>query len=88
MKTKLNRIPKFESYLDEAQFWDTHSPEDFPEQFKPTKVKFRHPLRIRLAVPLEESSVKELERIGRERGVEPVELARKWILERLGPIQS
>ncbi len=83
----VKRIPKFQTYEKEAHFWDTHSPEDFPEEFKEVKVKFRRPLRIRLAVPLEQSTVRELEKIGKARGVEPTALARQWILERLATTQ-
>ncbi len=83
----VKRIPKFSTYEEEARFWDTHSPEDFPEEFKEVKVRFRRPLQIRLAVPLEQSTVRELEKIGKARGVEPTTVAREWILERLATIQ-
>jgi len=86
-KKLVKRIPKFSTYEEEARFWDTHSPEDFHEEFKEVKVKFRRPLRIRLAVPLEQSTVRELEKIGKARGVEPTALARQWILERLATTQ-
>jgi len=40
------RIPDFNSYEDEAEFWDTHSPEDFPDEFEEVNVTFAHPLEI------------------------------------------
>jgi len=41
------RIPKFNSYQEEADFWDTHSPEDFPDEFEfDDSVTFAHPLEI------------------------------------------
>ena len=86
-KTTTSRIPKFKTYDEEAVFWDTHSSEDFPEEFKPVKVKFRKPLRIRLAVPLEPEEVKQIEKIGKERGIEPTALAREWILEHIATAQ-
>ena len=80
---KASPVPKFESYEDEALFWDTHSPEDFASEFKIVQAKFQRPLRIRLAVLLEASAVEQLERIGKAQGIEPVTLARQWIMERL-----
>lgn len=84
MKTNHHKdIPKFSSCEEEALFWDTHSPEDFPEEFTPVDVDFRRPLGFRLAVPLEPSSVAQLEKISKARGVEPVALAQQWILEHI-----
>ncbi len=82
-KKAVKRIPKFRGYEEEALFWDTHSPEAFPEEFKEVKVKFRRPLNIRLAVPLDKTVIKELERISKEQGTEPITLARQWIMERI-----
>jgi len=41
-----SRIPEFRSYEEEAEFWDTHSPEDFPGEFEVVDVTFAHPLEI------------------------------------------
>ena len=32
--TKTSRAPRFRACEEEALFWDTHSPEDFPEEFR------------------------------------------------------
>lgn len=46
-KTKGHRrIPRFKSYEEEADFWDTHSPEDFPEEFEEIKVEFAEPVLV------------------------------------------
>ena len=37
---KPTRVPKFKSYEEEAEFWDTHSPEDFPDEFQDVEVEF------------------------------------------------
>jgi hypothetical protein len=86
-KKSASRIPKFKTYEEEANFWDTHSSEEFSDEFKPVQVKFRRPLRMRLAVPLEQSTIKELEQIGKKRGIKPVALARQWILEQIAATQ-
>lgn len=50
MKTRTKRtsptIPAFRSHEEEAEFWDTHSPLDFPEEFEDVDVKFATPLQI------------------------------------------
>ncbi len=40
------RIPEFQSYEEEADFWDTFSPEDFPDEFEEVEVSFGKPLEI------------------------------------------
>lgn len=37
---KLTQVPKFKSIQEEADFWDTHSVLDFPDQFKVVKMDF------------------------------------------------
>jgi DNA-directed RNA polymerase specialized sigma24 family protein len=42
-KTQANKptkIPHFKTYQDEAEFWDHHSPEDFPNDFEEVDVEF------------------------------------------------
>lgn len=87
-RVKGTKIPKFKNVAQEAEFWDAHSPEDFPGEFETVEVEFKKPLRIRLGVPLEANTVRQLERIGRARGIEPSLLVRDWILERLALLQS
>ena len=41
-----SQIPEFRSYEEEAEFWDTHSPWDFPGEFEEVNVTFAHPLEI------------------------------------------
>jgi DNA-directed RNA polymerase specialized sigma24 family protein len=46
-KTGPSRIPEFQSYEEEAEFWDTHSPEDFPDEFEDApEITFAEPLEI------------------------------------------
>jgi DNA-directed RNA polymerase specialized sigma24 family protein len=41
------RIPRFRTYEEEAEFWDTHSPEDFPGEFENApEIRFATPLEI------------------------------------------
>jgi len=39
-----SRIPKFSSYEEEAEFWDTHDTEEFADELEEVEVKFHPPL--------------------------------------------
>jgi DNA-directed RNA polymerase specialized sigma24 family protein len=46
-KMRPSPIPEFQSYEEEAEFWDTHSPEDFPDEFEDAPdITFATPLEI------------------------------------------
>lgn len=78
------RIPKFNTPEEAGEFWDTHSPEDFPEQFKEVQVKFSRPLIKRgLTIKLDDETIQELRIIAQQKGIGPTTLARIWILEHL-----
>lgn len=40
---RTTKIPRFKTYEEEAEFWDTHSPEDFPDEFEEIQVQFAPP---------------------------------------------
>ena len=81
---KLSRLPKFKDEAEAAAFWDTHSPEDFPEEFEDVQVRFSRPLIKRgLTIKLSEETIQRLREIAQERGIGPSTLARMWILEHL-----
>jgi len=76
------KLPRFKSSDEEARFWDTHSPLDFPE-FKEVKVEIARPLGHVLAVRLDAKTIGQLGDIGRSKGLGASTLARMWLLERL-----
>jgi CopG antitoxin of type II toxin-antitoxin system len=79
----------FRSLEEEAEFWDTHSPLDFPDEWGPFKlVSGRRPLGHILAVRLDAKTLGRLASRAREQGIGPSTLARMWILERLGPEEA
>jgi DNA-directed RNA polymerase specialized sigma24 family protein len=44
---KPSLIPEFKTYEEEAEFWDTHSPLDFPDEFEEVNdIVFIRPLKI------------------------------------------
>ncbi|MBI2909306.1 MAG: hypothetical protein HYX92_16800 [Chloroflexi bacterium] len=81
---KRSQLPKFKGEAEAAAFWDTHSPEEFPEEFEDVQVRFAKPLMKRgLSIKLDEPTIARLTRLGREQGIGPSTLARMFILERL-----
>jgi len=78
------KIPRFESYEEEAEFWDTHDTTEFEDEFEPVEVTFAQGLvRRGLTVPLDEQTIELLQRVARERKTEPAVLVRIWILDHL-----
>jgi hypothetical protein len=83
-QTGITRVPKFQSEGEAAAFWDSHSPMDYPEEFREVEVRFARPLIKRgLTVKLSEDTISQLRQLASEQGVGPSTLARMWILEHL-----
>lgn len=82
--TKRRRIPGFKSVQEKAEFWDTHSPLDYPEEWIEVKqLKVERPLGHILGVRLDTRTLDRLAAIGHKNGIGPSTLARIWIMERL-----
>ncbi len=79
---KGKKIPRFKSYEEEADFWDTHSPLDYGS-WKEVKLEFAKPLIHTLGVRLDAKTITQLSRLGSELGVGPSTLVRIWIMEKL-----
>ena len=83
-ETEPKRVPKFKSEQEAAEFWDSHSPFDYPEEFKEVKVKFDRPLINRgLTVKLSDETLDQIKKIAQVQGVGPSTLVRMWVLEHL-----
>lgn len=79
---KGKKIPRFKSYEEEADFWDTHSPLDFGT-WKEVKLEFAKPLVHILGVRLDAKTIDLLAKLGGEMGIGPSTLVRMWVLEKL-----
>lgn len=79
---KGKKIPRFKSYEEEANFWDTHSPLDYGT-WKEVKLEVTKPLVHILGIRLDAKTIDRLSEIGNEIGVGPSTLARMWIIEKL-----
>ncbi|MDO8671952.1 MAG: CopG family antitoxin [Dehalococcoidia bacterium] len=78
------QIPKFHSIEEEAEFWDNHSPLDYPDEWTEARqTRVQRPLGHVLGVRLDAKTLDNLAGIGRNKGIGPSTLARIWIMERL-----
>jgi hypothetical protein len=80
------RIPAFNSIEEEAEFWDTHDTSQFyGVELQPVDVKVSPKLRSRFTVSLEMKGrdLDKLIQIARMKGIDPAELVRDWLEERL-----
>lgn len=82
MRTQVKKhIPDFESYEEEADFWDTHDSTEF--EWEPVEVKVSRPLKVTFAIRLDPQTVEKLREVAAGMGTGPTTLARMWILEKL-----
>jgi len=79
---KGKKIPRFKSYEEEAEFWDTHSPLDYGT-WKEVKLEFAKPLVHILGVRFDAKTIDRLSELGNGLGVGPSTLVRMWIMEKL-----
>src|SRR6266849_5358955 len=87
-KQPKSRIPHFKTIEDEAAYWESHSPLDYPEEFQEVAVKVERSLGHILGVRLEAKTIDQLAAIGRKKGIGPSTLARIWIMERLSDLEQ
>ena len=84
--TQADKLPKFKDEAEAGAFWDTHSPEDYPGEFREVEVRFARPLIKRvLAIELSHESLDALQRLANGQGIGPADLVRRWVLERFSP---
>ncbi len=76
-------IPAFNSYEEEANFWDTHSITDITKETEVVKIRATRGLSANVQVRFEPETDHELDAIAREHGMKKATLIRTWILERL-----
>ena len=76
-------IPAFNSYEEEAEFWDTHDFSNFKQETETAKLKATPSLSANVQVRFEPDTDNELEAIARERGMKKSTLIRTWVLDRL-----
>lgn len=94
MKKKKNliksKIPKFTSYKEEAEFWDTHSVTDFEDETEDVDivVELAKPRDETLVVRVQKNMKNKLERVAAKKGINVSTLARIWFSEKLQQLAS
>ena len=83
MKKANPKIPKFNSYKEEAKFWDTHDTTEFLGELKPAKLKFPKPGKKLVSMRLPEAEIIGLKKIAARKGLGYLSLVRMWVTERL-----
>lgn len=97
---KIKTVPKFKNIQEEAEFWDSHSTEDFPDYWEPvTDIKFSKNLKSvyigRTKPPkskivqmrLDEETISAMERVARQKGIGTSTAARMLIRDRLSQLK-
>lgn len=82
---KVTKIPKFKTYAEEAEFWDTHDVTDYLDEMKFVDVEFlpRQKKEETVTIRIEPKLKSRLERLARSYGINLSSLARMWIIEKL-----
>ena len=78
------KIPKFSSYEEEAEFWDTTDITTIdPSELEEVEIEVSTPLSVSFAVRLDPPTVAALRATADRKGLGVTQLVRSWILERL-----
>lgn len=88
---KIKNLPKFKSYQEEAEFWDSHDVTDYFDRnhqiildFTKSKSKKESVLTVRLQPELKV----RLGSVAQDMGIQPSTLARLWLIERLKSLHA
>ncbi len=76
-------IPQFSNYEEEAHFWDTHDVTDYFDDFQVAPVSLGTFLGHEIGIPISSEQMRVLSERARAEGTNEIELARRWIVERL-----
>jgi predicted HicB family RNase H-like nuclease len=81
----VNKIPKFKSIKEEARFWDTHNVTDYLEDLEPVKLVaiMDPPTKETLAIRVQPTLKKRMEKIAQSYGINLSTLARMWLIDKL-----
>ena len=82
------RIPKFRSYSEAADFWDTHSLADYWEQTEPAKFQIARHARRRYLVPVDRELLNRAQKIARRRGLSTESLVNLLLEQRLAAVET
>jgi hypothetical protein len=84
-----SRIPKFKSYAEEAEFWDTQDIREYDE-FEPVKLGVANPLIhiLRLEMPLDPKIIDKLFKHAQQQRMDMDSVVRRWTLENMAELEK
>ena len=78
-----DRIPKFKSYAEEAEFWDTHDFTEYTDSFHPVKTRFNPKAQDTLTIRFDPQDLSRVRQQAQGKGLATGTLIRMWVKERL-----
>jgi hypothetical protein len=82
-KARAKRLPRFRSYEEEAEFWDTHDSTEYEHLFRSTRLRFAETIEHVLMVTLDGAVLDRLIATAQSRNEGPTALAARLIAEGL-----
>jgi len=79
----MKSIPKFKTRTAAAEFWETHSFEEFRKDTRKAEIVFVKKPKKTIALRLDPEDILSAEKIAEEKGLSYTALLRMWIRERL-----
>lgn len=85
MSEKNKKIPLFKSIQEEADFWDTHSINDYLPELKETRIEYSPKVKkeSNVVLRMEPELKKRLSALSRKKGITLSTLVRIWLIEKL-----
>lgn len=82
---KKNKIPKFNTIKEEAEFWDTHSIADYLDELKPVDVVYEPTKEKKGLVTLRiaPSLKRAVDKIAKKHSIATSSLIRKWMVDKV-----
>jgi len=79
------RIPAFNSYEEEVNFWDTHAVTDFEDETEDVDIIFEldKPKEESLILRVQKDMKRKLEKIAKKKGISVSTLSRIWLAQKL-----
>lgn len=82
------KIPKFKSYAEEAEWWDTHDLTEIAGLELVKEPVFVKPKKQIVSIRLERKLVEALKRLAARKGVGHTTLVRMWVIDKLRELQE
>ena len=84
MRLKKSRIPKFKTYEEEANFWDTHSFVDFEDELEDVEIVFdlKKSKNETLVIEVQKNVKQKLDKIAKAKGVNAENLISAWLTKK------